>query len=937
MRNNQVFSVSEISISLLALVLSGIVLFIGLEVEQISLERHQDEQRLMAVNQLSIVRAKLESAITNSIGLLEGVASFANQNPDMTQDDFSSFASSLVDKHHHIRNIGIAPDLVIRFIYPVKGNEKAIGLDYRETPTQWDAVKRAVASRAVSLAGPVNLVQGGSAFIGRLPVFLDKDKDKPWGLVSGVIDIPSVYEMSGILDKEIELDLVIQGKDALGSEGDIFFGELSKLEENPVSLKVLVANGEWILFASPKTGWVKSHVDSQQYFNIALTFVVMILTLAGILIFFLRMNNRNQQVTIESEGRLSAIFNGISDGIVLTDNDRRIVASNRGMEIAFGYTFNDIKGRTTSILYDNEEEHRRQEDIRFNMTTEQKKLPYEVNYRRKDGSVFVGETLGVSVKGPDGEKLGFLGVMRDITNRKKTEEALRKSESRIRTIFDNTNLGITISNSEGDPIMPNNAYCSMIGYEMSEVSNISFADITYPDDLPENIRLFNEMKAGIRTHYEIEKRYIRKDGSIIWVRSNVFRLSDEASEDGYAVTLNEDFTMRKQLEEQLRQSQRMEAVGQLTGGVAHDFNNLLGIMIGNAEVLEKKAGDDGKLQSHIDALKKAISRASSLTSRLLAFSRQQPLIPSVTDISTLVDNLEDMLHRTLGEPFELHIEHNPNLWNAIVDPNQLDNALVNLAINARDAMASGGDLTIRTTNITLDQTYTKMHEGVTEGDYVEIAVSDRGIGMPQTILEKAFEPFFTTKEFGKGSGLGLSMVYGFIIQSEGHIAIYSEENHGTTVKLYLPRSHEHVKSNEKLAEISKLERGSERILVVEDNLEIRNIAITVLGEQGYDIVEAENGEEAVKLLEENKPIDLLFTDIILPGGMNGVEIADIARRLQPGIDVLLTTGYADNVAVPEGQIDHDTDLINKPYNRLALLQMVRGIFDRRDDTAPKMN
>jgi signal transduction histidine kinase/ActR/RegA family two-component response regulator len=383
--------------------------------------------------------------------------------------------------------------------------------------------------------------------------------------------------------------------------------------------------------------------------------------------------------------------------------------------------------------------------------------------------------------------------------------------------------------------------------------------------------------------------------------------------------------------ERLRRAQRMEAVGQLTGGIAHDFNNLLAIMIGNAEVLEQIVAGNDRAKSHARHIITAVERGSSLTSRLLAFSRQQTLAPTTTNIGLLVDGLQDMLKRSLGETIELHVHADMDLWYAIVDPHQFENALVNLAVNARDAMPRGGKLDISAANITLDEIFVAQHEELLSGDYVMIRVTDTGHGVPSELLSKVFEPFFTTKDVGKGSGLGLSMVYGFVKQSEGHVTINSTLGESTSVTVFLPRSQElqPVDSAQRASTIAKL--SLERILLVEDELEVQELSRSILQNQGYDVIVANNGQEAIERLRTDKPFDLLFTDIVLPGGMSGFDIASNAALIQPNIKILYTTGYPRSILAPDdeqqGTCEQSENVLTKPYRLEALLKAIRTLLD----------
>jgi PAS domain S-box-containing protein len=382
--------------------------------------------------------------------------------------------------------------------------------------------------------------------------------------------------------------------------------------------------------------------------------------------------------------------------------------------------------------------------------------------------------------------------------------------------------------------------------------------------------------------------------------------------------------------EALRQSQKMETVGQLTGGIAHDFNNLLQIVSGNLDLLRQKLPSDaGFLMRYADRAFTGAERAATLTQRLLAFSRRQPLAPKPVDINRLIPGMSELLHRTLGETVEVEAVLAPRLWTVEADPNQLENAIINLAINARDAMPEGGKLTIETQNTHLDHSYAAQNPEVAAGQYAVICISDTGFGMDPETAARAVEPFFTTKEVGKGTGLGLSMVYGFVKQSGGHIKIYSEPGQGTTVKMYLPRLLGKFDQQPDDAGVGAAEaQGEESILVCEDDEDVRAYSAEVLRELGYRVFEAADGPSALALLQANRQIDLLFTDVVLPGGMSGSVLAKEAAKLQPGIRTLFTTGYARNAIVHHGRLDPGVELLTKPFSYADLAARVRDILDR---------
>ncbi|QDP20355.1 PAS domain-containing hybrid sensor histidine kinase/response regulator [Sphingomonas xanthus] len=394
--------------------------------------------------------------------------------------------------------------------------------------------------------------------------------------------------------------------------------------------------------------------------------------------------------------------------------------------------------------------------------------------------------------------------------------------------------------------------------------------------------------------------------------------------------VSEEIARRSEAEEALRQAQKMETLGQLTGGIAHDFNNLLQVVTGNIDLLKRQLPEDAaRLKRAAENALAGAARAATLTQRLLAFSRRQPLSPRPTDINRLVAAMSDLLHRTLGETVEVETVLAPRVWPIEVDPNQFENAIINLAVNARDAMPDGGKLTIETQNTHLDHQYTSRHPEISPGQYVVICISDTGSGMDPETLSKAIEPFFTTKEVGRGTGLGLSMVYGFVKQSGGHFRIYSEPDEGTTVKMYLPRLMGAVPEDEVEDAIgASAGNGDETILVCEDDDDVRAYSVQVLRELGYRVLEAHDGPSALRLIEQKgESIDLLFTDVVLPGGMSGADIDREARKLRPKLKTLFTTGYARNAIFHHGRLDPGVELITKPFGYSDLAFRVREILD----------
>ncbi len=402
--------------------------------------------------------------------------------------------------------------------------------------------------------------------------------------------------------------------------------------------------------------------------------------------------------------------------------------------------------------------------------------------------------------------------------------------------------------------------------------------------------------------------------------------------------LEEEIELRQRTEATLRQSQKMEAVGQLTGGIAHDFNNLLTVILGNLDTLRRRLAkldlpDADKLVRPLEMAQHAGGSAAKLTHRLLAFSRQQALEPVATNINSLVAGMSDLLRRSVGEEHKIEVVLSAGLWTVHVDRNQLENVLLNLVVNSRDAMPDGGNITIETANAYLDEDYVSRFGDIEAGQYVLLSVTDAGMGIAPELIDRIFEPFFTTKGDGRGTGLGLAMVHGFVKQSGGHVRVYSENNIGATIKIYLPRVHEEVVDTTGRSARSH-ERSmpraldGETILVVEDNESVRGFVREALSGLGYKVIEAENGDHALKIMATRPQVDLVFTDVVMPGAVNGRKLADMLKVAHPKLPVLFTTGFTRNAIVHNGQLDHDVQLLHKPYAQHQLASKVRSMLDR---------
>jgi two-component system, cell cycle sensor histidine kinase and response regulator CckA len=522
-------------------------------------------------------------------------------------------------------------------------------------------------------------------------------------------------------------------------------------------------------------------------------------------------------------------------------------------------------------------------------------------------------------------KDSVLWIARDISERKRIEQELRKSEERYRDLVENARDIIYTHDLEGNYTSVNKASEQITGYTREEALSMNLLQTVAPGDLEKARQMIAKKLAGEEEAvYELE--IIAKDKRRLAIEVNT-RL---VFQDGLPVGVQgiaRDITERKQLEEQLRQSQKLEAVGQLAGGIAHDFNNLLTAITGYSQLTLRSLHAEDPLRENIVEIKKAGDRAAALTRQLLTFSRKQVLQPVVLDLNSLVSEIEKMLRRLIGEDIGLRTVLAPGLGRIKGDPGQIEQVLMNLVVNARDAMLHGGKLTIETQNIYLDKEYGKQHIAVIPGSYVMLAVSDTGIGMDEQTKARIFEPFFTTKEPGKGTGLGLSTVYGIVKQSGGTIWVYSEIGQGTTFKVYFPRVDKGTEEHKRSPETEGSLLGTETILLAEDEEIVRKLVSEVLKSYGYQVLEADNGGAALLICERHKaPIHLLVSDAIMPE-MSGRELAGQLAQLRPEMKVLFMSGYTDNAIQHQGVIEEKAHFIQKPFSPDALAYKVREVLD----------
>jgi PAS domain S-box-containing protein len=624
----------------------------------------------------------------------------------------------------------------------------------------------------------------------------------------------------------------------------------------------------------------------------------------------------------ERERLFSAVVESSNDAIITLGLEGIITAWNKAAERLFGYTAEEAVGQHIDLILppDRRDEAR---DILNRVGDGQHVEHFETLRLHKSGRE-VNVSLSISpIRSAAGSIVGASKTARDITESKQTQRALHQEIEERQRIFETSQDLILVTDTAGNFVQVSPSSRTILGYEPSEMVGRSAIEFIHPDDL-DNTR--NEMRSARRGQQmrNFEARYRHQDGHTV-VLNWMGTWSEPVRRHFF---IGRDLTDKQAAEAQFRQAQKMDAVGQLTGGVAHDFNNILTVITGTIGILGDAVADRPELASIAKLIDDAAERGAQLTKHLLAFARKQPLQPREVDVNALAMEAAKLLQPTLGEQIEVSPKLSEDAWSAQADPNQLTTAILNMALNARDAMPHGGKITLETRNVYLDDGYASIHSDVAVGNYVMIAVSDTGTGISPENLEKVFDPFFTTKDVGKGTGLGLSMVFGFVKQSGGHVKIYSEVGHGTSVKIYLPRSSGLQETTSEAEVAANVRGGNETILVVEDDVLVRKYVVTQIASLGYGTLQAANAAEALKLVESGVPIDLLFTDVIMPGGMNGRQLVETATKLRPSLRVLFTSGYTENAIVHHGRLDAGVLLLAKPYRKPELARMIRVALNR---------
>ncbi len=632
----------------------------------------------------------------------------------------------------------------------------------------------------------------------------------------------------------------------------------------------------------------------------------------------------------QSEQRFEAVAHASVDIIWDWDLATNTMWWSSGFETVLGHSSpaTSPSGEDWYTLVHPDDRQRVADSVRRTIKGENDTWSESFRLRARDGRIIHGEGRGRLILGPDGSPRRFVGGLRDVSAALRDRARLDELQRRLNMLVAEAPIGILVHH-DFKPILANGELARLFGYTSTDdILALPDCRVLFAPDERDRISAYGRERwsgNGSPGFYTVFGQ--RRDGTIIQMENRAFPI--EWGDKRAICAMLTDVTDQRELEAKLRQSQRLEAVGQLTGGIAHDFNNLLTVILGNADLLSDSLAGNEDLLELAEMTRTAAERGAELTSRLLAFGRRQPLQPKHLHIDELLGGMLGLLRRTLGEHIEVDIIGHGGQWPALVDAPQLENAVLNLCINARDAMPDGGRLTIETADTYLDEDYAADNADVVPGQYVMIAISDTGAGMTSAVLARVFDPFFTTKAVGKGSGLGLSMVYGFIKQSRGHVKVYSEVGQGTTVKLYLPRAEGSGEYAEPSAAAEAAPGGTETILMVEDDALVREHVAALLTGLGYRVISTASGAEALEALRRMEGIDLLFTDVIMPGGMDGRQLANAAKALGCTMPVLFTSGYTENAIVHHGRLDAGVHLLNKPYRRQDLAAKLRQVLDQR--------
>jgi PAS domain S-box-containing protein len=907
-------------------------------------ERYIQSSRDKVRTEITSTKSRIEAAINQRVSLIKGIVDYVSNHGDITSNAFNAIARLLHVDRVGLESIQLAKDNIITYVYPSQENEPLLGINLMDIPEQREAIQRAIDSLSTVVAGPYDIQKGKRAFMVRTPIFMSNlngelEAGKYWGMATVLIERNYVLREAGLLDAESRFHYSIRGKDGLGRTGNIFWENVENIsEKDPVTISVILPGGYWWVSAIPKGGWEKYAPNT---FELRLFGVIVIITV-GVLGWFLgsrpvilqaanirlmeEIENRKsvEGQLRESEDRYRTIFETTGTATVIIEKDATICLSNKQFEILSGYAKNEIDNKMKFADFLSEEDMREIDLDRRDRRIDPKYTSSVFDFKFRDKSGKYLDVL-INIDSIPGTYRSVASLL-DISERMRAEEEM----ARLATAIEQAAESILITDPEGRIEYVNPAFEKISGFTRSEVigENPRFLKSGKQDN-----EFYSDLWESIANGENWSGRFInkRKDGAFFEEEATIAPVRDKSDEIIYFVAVKRDVTKVAALEEQLRQAQKMEAIGQLAGGVAHDFNNILQAIIGHTQLALRDAKPDERIYHDLYNISQAAERAAILTRQLLAFSRRQVLKPRNIDLNRLITDLLKMLGRLLGEHIQIKIIPEPALGMVHADRGQIEQVLVNLNVNARDAMPEGGKITIETRNMSLDKQFCEEHPWAKKGEYVMLSVSDTGTGIPQEDIDRIFEPFFTTKEVGKGTGLGLATVYGIIKQHEGLLNLYSEENVGTVFNIYLPRVAEAVDIEEQETEPEPV-MGDETILLAEDEDVVRELVVRILESSGYKVLTASDGDEAIKIFYDRADdIDLVLLDAIMPK-MSGMAVYKKVKEINPEKPVIFSSGYSHDVLKAVLVPEEEFYLIQKPYVPNKLLNAIRETLDKNNSS-----
>ena len=639
----------------------------------------------------------------------------------------------------------------------------------------------------------------------------------------------------------------------------------------------------------------------------------------------------------QNGGVYEKLLNNLPMMLHCMDGSGRLISANAAWCESLGYSAKDIIGRSFSEFLPMDSRSKLVTEIYPKYLTSSSYRGGQIQIHRKDGTLASVRVSMTAYRGDKGRLEQTVCLLENVIEGEAPEPGAGRNEHRFRASFAAAAHGLAVVSPAGNIEVANPSLAGLLQRDDLESKHVSFEELLHKDDKATFLFGMQRLLSGEIPVLQLELRYHAGSGRTVVCATSIALVKNEQGETEQLIVQISDLSERREVNERLQRAQKMEAIGQLTGGLAHDFNNLLTVIIGNLQLLDGKFETGDKSARRVSEAIDAARKGSDLTKQLLAVARKQELAPQDVEVNDLVRGMEPLLSRTIGENITLKVQTVHGTAQALIDPSLLESAILNLAINARDAMEKGGALTIETQTTSLDAFYAQKYPEVKPGPYVMIAVSDSGTGMSAELLEQVFEPFFTTKPVGQGTGLGLSMVYGFIKQSGGHTSVYSEVGHGTSVKMYLPQKGvgaavgaPNVSAVSEVVAPIVVPTRKKKILVVEDQEAVRAVACGFLEDFGYDIVQAGDGFQALAVLQEEPDIDLMFSDVVMPGGMNGFDLAQAAQSLRPDLKVVHTSGY------PKGAMVHQDEprfkegfIIMKPYRRDDLQRMIKDALEKQ--------